>query len=385
MKHIKLYEDFLNEEATTSWSKMMKGVRAGGSGPWSIVAIQDKKVVGQSIDIKTPDLIPAKYEALKREYPKAKLHIEDGGGMVVWNGPLNEGSVSWNPGKPKMARTVYDEEGFFNYGSGRDRREIRIAGETKSGKFISFNGELWTKDGRTWSYYDNDNWSSDDRADIKAVLTAWLGKIDAIAAEKPYMKNRKNSILIGLNEGVSMDAVYIHQITGCGQNAAQDFIDDNGIDGAKLAAYVKQHRNGKEKYDVRDIIAGTGVGTIKGFRERFIEEMKYGSKVNEYGRPYFFTEDQTVIKDPKAYSAADLKKTANELKSRELDVKSDAKSITVIHKEDDHVMTFDYSGGEWTGTFEDGEFPSSDSAAMDIIEFESEVEGWLNWYRNNRD
>jgi hypothetical protein len=83
MKHIKLYEDFLNEEATTSWSKMMKGVRAGGSGPWSIVAIQDKKVVGQSIDIKTPDLIPAKYEALKREYPKAKLHIEDGGGMVV--------------------------------------------------------------------------------------------------------------------------------------------------------------------------------------------------------------------------------------------------------------------------------------------------------------
>ena len=133
MKHIKLYEDFLNEEATTSWSKMMKGVRAGGSGPWSIVAIQDKKVVGQSIDIKTPDLIPAKYEALKREYPKAKLHIEDGGGMVVWNGPLNEGSVSWNPGKPKMARTVYDEEGFFNYGSGRDRREIRIAGETKSG------------------------------------------------------------------------------------------------------------------------------------------------------------------------------------------------------------------------------------------------------------
>jgi hypothetical protein len=275
MKHIKLYEDFLNEEATTSWSKMMKGVRAGGSGPWSIVAIQDKKVVGQSIDIKTPDLIPAKYEALKREHPKAKLHIEDGGGMVVWNGPLNE--------------------------------------------------------------------------------------------------------------GVSEDAVYIHQIIGCGQNAAQDFIDDNGIDGAKLAAYVKQHRNGKEKYDVRDIIAGTGVGAIKGFRERFIEEMKYGSKVNEYGRPYFFTEDQTVIKDPKAYSAADLKKTANELKSRELDVKSDAKSITVIHKEDDHVMTFDYSGGEWTGTFEDGEFPSSDSAAMDIIEFESEVEGWLNWYRNNRD
>ena len=172
MKHIKLYEESLNEEATTSWSKMMKGVRAGGSGPWSIVAIQDRKVVGQSIDIKTPDLIPAKYEALKRECPKAKLHIEDGGGGVVWTGPLNE--------------------------------------------------------------------------------------------------------------EVSMDAVYIHQIIGCGQNKAQDFIDDNGIDGAKLAAYVKQHRDSKEKYDVRDIIAGVGVGVgkIKGFRERFIKSVQE-SEINE--------------------------------------------------------------------------------------------------------
>jgi hypothetical protein len=170
MKHIKLYEDFLNEEATTSWSKMMKGVRAGGSGPWSIVAIQDKKVVGQSIDIKTPDLIPAKYEALKRECPKAKLHIEDGGGMVVWTGPLNE--------------------------------------------------------------------------------------------------------------GVSMDAVYIHQITGCGQDAAQNFIDDNGIDGEKLADYVKRHKDSKEKYDVRDIIAGTGVGKIESFRKRFIKSVQE-SEINE--------------------------------------------------------------------------------------------------------
>jgi len=88
MKYIKLYEDFVNEfvnEATTSWKKMMQGVRASETGPWSIVAIQDRKVVGQSIDIRIQDLIPAKYEALKKEFPKAKLHIEDGTGMVVWN------------------------------------------------------------------------------------------------------------------------------------------------------------------------------------------------------------------------------------------------------------------------------------------------------------
>ena len=88
MKHIKVYEDFVNE-ATTSWKKMMHGVRSSETGPWSIVAIQDRKVVGQSIDIRIQDLIPAKYEALKKEFPKAKLHIEDGTGMVVWNESLD--------------------------------------------------------------------------------------------------------------------------------------------------------------------------------------------------------------------------------------------------------------------------------------------------------
>jgi len=84
MKKVKLFEEYI-QEATTSWGKMMKGVRAGEGGPWSIVAIENNKVVGQSIDIKIQDLIPAKYEALKKEFPRAKFHIEDGGGGVVWN------------------------------------------------------------------------------------------------------------------------------------------------------------------------------------------------------------------------------------------------------------------------------------------------------------
>ena len=89
MKKVKLFEEYI-QEATTSWGKMMKGVKAGDGGPWSIVAIENNKVVGQSIDIKIRDLIPAKYEALKKEFPRAKFHIEDGGGGVVWNESLNE-------------------------------------------------------------------------------------------------------------------------------------------------------------------------------------------------------------------------------------------------------------------------------------------------------
>lgn len=84
MKKVKLFEQYI-QEATTSWGKMMKGVKAGDGGPWSIVAIEYNKVVGQSIDIKIRDLIPAKYEALKKEFPRAKFHIEDVGGQVVWN------------------------------------------------------------------------------------------------------------------------------------------------------------------------------------------------------------------------------------------------------------------------------------------------------------
>lgn len=91
MKKVKLFEEYI-QEATTSWGKMMKGVKAGDGGPWSIVAIEYNKVVGQSIDIKIRDLIPAKYEALKAEFPRAKFHIEDGGGQVVWNESfINEG------------------------------------------------------------------------------------------------------------------------------------------------------------------------------------------------------------------------------------------------------------------------------------------------------
>jgi len=67
------------------WSKIMSGVKRGDTGPWSIIATDGRKVVGQKIDIKFKDLIPAHYEGMKEKYPKAKLHIEDAGGGVVWS------------------------------------------------------------------------------------------------------------------------------------------------------------------------------------------------------------------------------------------------------------------------------------------------------------
>lgn len=113
------------------------------------------------------------------------------------------------------------------------------------------------------------DWAADHitvaKENIDQVESFLVGQFEDAHQEEPSIE---------VHEGISQEAAYVHQITGCGQNAAQDFIDDNGIDGAKLAAYVKQHRNGIEKYEVRDIIAGTGVGAIKDLRKRFIKEMK---------------------------------------------------------------------------------------------------------------
>ncbi len=79
------------DEATTSWAKMMKSVKSSESGPWSLVAHENGKVVGQKIDIKIKDALPAHFEAMRKEFPKARIHIEDGTGMVVWNESVNEG------------------------------------------------------------------------------------------------------------------------------------------------------------------------------------------------------------------------------------------------------------------------------------------------------
>lgn len=72
------------------WSKIMRGVKKGGGGPWTIMAIVNGKVVDQQ-HTKTMDAIPAFYEDVKKKYPNAKIGIEDGGGQIVYTEGINEG------------------------------------------------------------------------------------------------------------------------------------------------------------------------------------------------------------------------------------------------------------------------------------------------------
>jgi|DEB19_MinimDraft_2_1074335.scaffolds.fasta_scaffold00120_15 hypothetical protein len=96
------------DEATTSWSKMMKGVKGGDGGPWSLVAIEYGKVVGQKNSIKVRDILPAEFEEFRKQFPKAKIHIEDAGGGVVWNESIvNEAQIG-----DKLTKKFTEETGI---------------------------------------------------------------------------------------------------------------------------------------------------------------------------------------------------------------------------------------------------------------------------------
>lgn len=78
-----------------------------------------------------------------------------------------------------------------------------------------------------------------------------------------------------LNEAsVSQEAFKIHVITRNGQDAVQNFIDDNKIDGKKLLDYTLQNKGTVEELNIRDYIAGTGVGAEKRLLKNFIKRFK---------------------------------------------------------------------------------------------------------------
>lgn len=95
-----------------------------------------------------------------------------------------------------------------------------------------------------------------------------------------------------VNEAISRDAAYIHGILKSGQDATQNFIDDNGLDGEKLSDYVKNNRNNIDGYNVKHYISGERgtVGSVPKLRQAFIKKFKKGNKPN----PNSFFNEQKV-------------------------------------------------------------------------------------------
>jgi hypothetical protein len=107
------------------------------------------------------------------------------------------------------------------------------------------------------------------------------GEAPARKGSKAY----KSAVAAGnkINERISRDAAYIHGILQTGQDAAQNFIDDNGLDGEKLSDYVKVNRNNIDGYNVKHYISGERgtVGSVPKLRQAFIKKFKKGKSVNE--------------------------------------------------------------------------------------------------------
>ena len=79
MKKVRLFESFIDE---ASRGKIHKAVKAGDY-PATIVVIEDGDVIHQEA-VNTPEAVPAAFNVLQKEYPKAKLHVEDRGGQTLF-------------------------------------------------------------------------------------------------------------------------------------------------------------------------------------------------------------------------------------------------------------------------------------------------------------
>lgn len=114
MKKVRLFESFIGE---ASRGKIHKAVKAGDY-PATIVVIENGDVVHQET-VDTPEAVPAAFNVLQKEYPKAKLHVEDKGGQTLFveglevNESLQHGSYYFPKGnvdpamQPAKGETKY--------------------------------------------------------------------------------------------------------------------------------------------------------------------------------------------------------------------------------------------------------------------------------------
>jgi hypothetical protein len=110
--------------------------------------------------------------------------------------------------------------------------------------------------------------------DILEALRTSLVKLHL--QENPHMIDEIKQLnnMKNLREEKSMDAVNIHNILQTGQDRTQDFIDDNNLDGKKLADYVRQYKDSPKKLIIKDIIAGKNDPKLNTVKQALIKKCK---------------------------------------------------------------------------------------------------------------
>ncbi len=90
MKHIDKYSEFRKSLNEAKLSKIHNAAKKG-SYPVTLVVIENGKVVKQEL-VGTPQIVPAAFNQLKKEYPKATVHVESKTGERLFSESVNDAS-----------------------------------------------------------------------------------------------------------------------------------------------------------------------------------------------------------------------------------------------------------------------------------------------------
>ena len=259
------------------YQDIMRGVKKGDS-PFTLVVIKNNKVVKQ-VEVKTPQAIPANYSSLLKEFPNSRIRIEDATGKIVMGESINEGIGTIALGVAGgllllkvlkfVLKKVVGAVGM-NVALPKEKLLEVVNNMVKNVLAQSSGKQINMFEIVALQSYLKDEINVGRITTVKQIIQV----IDTVS------KKGKNE---SVNEAISRDAAYIHGILQTGQDAAQNFIDDNGLDGEKLSDYVKANRNNIDGYNVKHYISGERgtVGSVPKLRQAFIKKFKKGKSVNE--------------------------------------------------------------------------------------------------------
>lgn len=149
MKHVKLFEQFINE-AKVNKGKIHKAAKQA-SYPVTLVVVDDKGVCHQEL-VNTPMEVPAAVSVLKDKYPNCKIQVESKTGEVVFvqEGLSKQDMASINylrreqdPEKIKDLQKAIGKDFSDNFSS--TLRSVLVDVKKKGGKWVAITQEAPSK------------------------------------------------------------------------------------------------------------------------------------------------------------------------------------------------------------------------------------------------
>ncbi len=279
------YEDSIPLPESIEEAKLSKVHKAAkqGSYPAVIVVVQDGKVIHQE-PVSTPDVAPATFNVMQKEYPKALLHLEDRTGKRLFSeSVVNEARMFYLIGDKEVSR---DEMLTYKY----DNPDKPVAKEG------------WPK----WLYTNNDpkgktlKWST-IKKDMKG-LEKHYGEGNVVVGGRTnaggpyieiYSKSQNESVTEGIYAKKSKIQVgeYIQTQYGYFYKRVE-----GKVGGQDAYVEIKKGKEGKRKTSIHDTVdfdivdksvaLGESVKTHKYIKpiNEYFGKHEYGKFIKEFGK-----------------------------------------------------------------------------------------------------